>query len=81
MEKEPGELAIVGMRSTVKAKSSAVNGRPSWNTTPGRSLNSHTSSAIVRQLSARSGASFELAWVAVSAPNTIELNAVLGEML
>ena len=33
----------------------------------------------MRQLSARSGASFELAWVAVSAPNTIELNAVVRE--
>jgi hypothetical protein len=38
--KELGELGTLGTRSMVKITSSAVNGLPSWNTTPGRSLSS-----------------------------------------
>ena len=46
---------MVGTRSKLKITSSAVNGVPSENTTPCRSLNSQVVGSSMRQLSARQG--------------------------
>jgi hypothetical protein len=46
---------MAGMRLMLKATSSAVKSLPSWNLTPGRSLNSQVVSSIGAQDSARPG--------------------------
>ncbi|CFO06336.1 Uncharacterised protein [Bordetella pertussis] len=51
---EPG----VRLRFHEKITSSAVNGEPSWNLTPLRSLNTHLVGSVFSQLSASSGTSF-----------------------
>ena len=50
-------MGTLGARSKVNTTSSAVNGEPSCQVTPLRSLNSHTVSSIAFQLSARPGVS------------------------
>ena len=50
-----GLFSTVGIRSKVKTMSSGVNGVPSLNITPGRSLNSQMRSSTAFQLSASSG--------------------------
>ena len=50
-----GEFGTLGARLKVQSTSSAVNGDPSWNVTPLRSLNSQVVSSIAFQLSARPG--------------------------
>src|SRR5437764_1677665 len=56
--KEEGLFGTLGAREYVKTTSSAVNGDPSWNFTPLRSLNSHVRSSIAFQDVASAGTSF-----------------------
>jgi hypothetical protein len=49
---------VSGCASRKKITSSAVNGEPSWNFTPWRSLNIHFVGSGFSQLSASAGTSF-----------------------
>jgi hypothetical protein len=55
-----GEFGTLGTRSMVKITSSAVSGVPSWNFTPGRSVNSHVVSLTFFHAVARPGTSLRL---------------------
>ena len=64
--KGDGLFGTLAARSKVKTTSSAVKGEPSWNLTPGRSLNSHTVSLSVFQETARPGIGSCLSSLAIS---------------
>ena len=64
--KGEGLFGTLAARSKVKTTSSAVKGEPSWNLTPGRSLNSHTVSLIVFHAVARAGTGNCLSSLAIS---------------
>ena len=81
MAKEPGLFATAGMRSKVKATSSAVNAEPLWKRTPGRRRNSHTSSPTARHDSASDGTGRARSSVSTRLLNTMEAKALFGEML
>ena len=62
--------ATTGMRSIENLTSSAVKSEPSWNLTPGRSLNSQTVGSSVFQLRARRGSIWSLSPDQVSVSKT-----------
>ena len=73
-----GLLGMVRTRSNEKITSSAVNGLPSLNLTPGRSLNSHSLSLIAVQEMASRGSGVSSALVATSGSNRWRAMAIFG---
>ena len=77
----PGLFGTLGARAREKATSSDVSLLPSWNTTPGRRLNSQVVSSTDFQLSASHGMSMASGVRLVSRSKTCEATVALGAAL